>query len=123
MTNDLPDMTLEEAEKLWPETDYAFEAANQGDNPINTGDATAFFLEGYLYARKIVKENTLLLELADPIGAKTTTAKENNMSAENLNEEIMKADIAVKRGQAELLKAQTRRENAEAARVEKSVKE
>jgi len=70
-----------------------------------------------------VKENTLLLEQADPIGAKTTTAKENNMSAENLNEEIMKADIAVKRGQAELLKAQTRRENAEAARVEKSVKE
>ena len=55
---DLPDMTLEEAEKLWPNTDYAFEAANQDGNPINTGDATAFFLEGYLYARKIVKEAT-----------------------------------------------------------------
>ena len=54
--NSLPDMTLEESERLWPETDYAFEAANQDDNPINTGDATAFFLEGYLYARKIVKE-------------------------------------------------------------------
>ena len=53
---DLPDMTLEEAEKLWPETDYAFEAASQNDNPINTGDATAFFLEGYLYARKLIHE-------------------------------------------------------------------
>ena len=56
MATDLPDMTLEEAEKLWPETDYAFEAVNQNDNPINTGDASAFFLEGYLYARKIAKE-------------------------------------------------------------------
>ena len=56
---DLPDMTLEEAEKLWPGTDYAFEAANQDDNPINTGDATAFFLEGYLYARKLIHERTL----------------------------------------------------------------
>ena len=50
----LPDMTLEEAEKLWPETDYAYDAANQVDNPLNTGDATAFFLEGYLYARKLI---------------------------------------------------------------------
>lgn len=51
----LPDMTYEEAEKLWEATDYACEATHQDENPINSGDATAFFLEGYLYARKRLK--------------------------------------------------------------------
>ena len=49
---ELPDMIYEEAEKLWEETDYACEATHQDENPIHGPDATAFFLEGYLYARK-----------------------------------------------------------------------
>ena len=53
---ELPDMTLAEAEKLWPETDYAHEAVDQDDNPLNPDDATAFFLEGYLFARKRIKD-------------------------------------------------------------------
>jgi len=53
---ELPDMTFEEAEKLWEETDYACEATHQDENPINGGDATAFFLEGYLYARKLLNK-------------------------------------------------------------------
>ena len=52
----LPDMTYDEAESLWPETDYASEATHQDENPINGPDATAFFLEGYLYARKRVRD-------------------------------------------------------------------
>lgn len=53
---ELPDMTFDEAENLWEKTDYAFEATHQDENPINGGDATAFFLEGYLYARKRIHE-------------------------------------------------------------------
>ena len=53
---ELPDMTYEEAEKLWEETDYAFEATHQDENPINGPDASAVFLEGYLYARKRLHE-------------------------------------------------------------------
>ena len=50
--NELPVMTYEEAETLWKNTDYAFDAEHQDENPINGADATAFFLEGYLYACK-----------------------------------------------------------------------
>ena len=52
----LPDMTYDEAEALWPETDYASEATHQDENPIHGPDAAAFFLEGYLYARKLVRD-------------------------------------------------------------------
>ncbi len=48
----IPNMTFEEADKLWRETNYALYAAEQDCNPINAGDATAFFLEGYEYAQK-----------------------------------------------------------------------
>jgi len=47
----LPDMDLEEAEKLSMKCDYAC-FANEDENEINTGDASAFFLEGYLEAKK-----------------------------------------------------------------------
>jgi len=53
---ELPDMTFEEAEKLWEETDYAFDATHQDKYPIHGPDAAAFFLEGYLYARKRLQE-------------------------------------------------------------------
>ena len=43
-------MTLDEATKLALQTDYAVEAV--GPAELNTTDAGAFFLEGYLYAEK-----------------------------------------------------------------------
>ena len=43
-------MTLDLAEKLAKQTDYACEATHTDINPINWGDAAAFFLEGYEYA-------------------------------------------------------------------------
>jgi len=49
---ELPDLSYDEAERLWPETDYAFDATHQDENPITGADATAFFLEGYRYARE-----------------------------------------------------------------------
>lgn len=51
--NTLPEMSLEEAEKLWQQTEYAFEAVEIPGNEINSADAAAFFLEGYEYARRI----------------------------------------------------------------------
>lgn len=45
-------MTLDEAEKLAMETDYAVFAVETDDNKINIADAGAFFLEGYEYAKK-----------------------------------------------------------------------
>ena len=45
-------MTLDEAEKLAKQTDYAFAAAETESNPINWGDAAAFFLEGVKWARE-----------------------------------------------------------------------
>ena len=45
-------MNLDEADKLARETDYADAATHQDDNPINWGDAAAFFLEGYEHAKK-----------------------------------------------------------------------
>ena len=41
-------LTFDEAEELAKRCDYAFEA--KGESPINWGDATGFFLEGYNYA-------------------------------------------------------------------------
>ena len=58
-TVELPDLTYDEAEKLWPETEYALEATHQDENSINGPDATAFFLEGYLYAQKLALERTV----------------------------------------------------------------
>lgn len=46
-------MNLDEADKLARETDYADAATHQDDNPINWGDAAAFFLEGYEHSRKL----------------------------------------------------------------------
>lgn len=52
-TGSLADMTLEEAEVLAKQTDYAFDLCDcDGLNPVNWADACAFFLEGYLHARK-----------------------------------------------------------------------
>ena len=50
----LPAMTLDRASELWQETDYAHEAVEPDDNKINSGDAAAFFLEGYEYARRMM---------------------------------------------------------------------
>jgi hypothetical protein len=66
---ELPDMIYEEAEKLWEETDYAFEATHQEENPIHGPDATAFFLEGYLYARKRLHDMQSNAELSFKKGA------------------------------------------------------
>ena len=57
----LPEMKFEEAEELWKATEYANEAVEE-DEPINGGDATAFFLEGYEYARKQLKKHNALNE-------------------------------------------------------------
>ena len=43
-------LTFDEAEELAKRCDYAFSA--KGESPINWGDATGFFLEGYDYALK-----------------------------------------------------------------------
>jgi hypothetical protein len=40
-------LSLEDAQKIAEESDYAFAAAGTDDNPINWGDAAAFVLEGY----------------------------------------------------------------------------
>lgn len=53
MNNKKLDITLEEAEKLSMETDYAFYAVGE---EVNVGDAGAFFLEGYNEALKRVSE-------------------------------------------------------------------
>jgi len=45
-------MTFEEAEKEVRNTDYAIEAANQEENPINWSDAAAFYLEGHKKGRE-----------------------------------------------------------------------
>ena len=52
----LPEMTLEEAEKLSQETDYACFAVEEDGNEINDADAAMFFLEGYNYAKKLQNE-------------------------------------------------------------------
>jgi len=56
-TNKLPPMTLAQAEQLWPMCDYGQDAVEMVGTEINTGDATAFFLEGYEYARKLLDQN------------------------------------------------------------------
>ena len=55
--NKLPPMTLAQAEQLWPKCDYGQDAVEMDGTEINTGDATAFFLEGYEYARKLLDQN------------------------------------------------------------------
>ena len=44
-------MTLEDADILCKRTDYAIDCCDE-DNPVNWGDAAAFFLEGVLHERK-----------------------------------------------------------------------
>ena len=46
-------ITLDEAEKLAMETDYAVKAVGE---PINTADAGAFFFEGYKHAETELKQ-------------------------------------------------------------------
>jgi len=46
-------ITLDEAEKLAMETDYAVKAVGE---PINTADAGAFFFEGYKHAETELKD-------------------------------------------------------------------
>lgn len=48
----LPDMEMEEAEVLSMQCDYAVFAVEEEENIINTADASAFFLEGYLEAQR-----------------------------------------------------------------------
>ena len=55
--------TMDEADKLVQSTDYAIEAAEQELNPINWGDASAFFIEGCAYMKAaIVKALSLPTE-------------------------------------------------------------
>ena len=51
----LPNITLEEAQDLAERTDYAAFAVEEPGNEINYADAAAFFLEGYEYAQKLIK--------------------------------------------------------------------
>lgn len=53
----LPELKEGEAESLARCSTYAFDAAEKDVNPINWGDAEMFFLEGYNYARRILKGN------------------------------------------------------------------
>lgn len=53
----LPDMEMEEAEVLSMQCDYACFAVEADENEINTADASAFFLEGYLEAQRRLKSN------------------------------------------------------------------
>ena len=54
-------LTLAKAEKMAKNCGYAWDAAGQKDNPINWGDASAFFLEGWIAgmrnAAKLCREN------------------------------------------------------------------
>ena len=43
----LAQFSLEDAQKIAEESDYAFAASETDCNPINWGDAAAFVLEGY----------------------------------------------------------------------------
>lgn len=53
-------MTVEQAEELVKETEYAILAV--GDD-INWGDATGFFIEGYLYAIKMMNKQMINSEI------------------------------------------------------------
>ena len=55
-------MDLEQSQKLALETDYACEAVGE---EINTADAAAFFLEGYLYAQKENQRTEIEIEHRD----------------------------------------------------------
>jgi hypothetical protein len=51
----LPAITLDQASELWKRSSYGQDAVESDGNKINTSDAAAFFLEGYEYARRILK--------------------------------------------------------------------
>jgi len=61
----LKDITIDEADVLVFQTDYATEAAHTDINPINWGDASAFFIEGYSYAKKQLRQRISELELTN----------------------------------------------------------
>lgn len=50
-------LTLDHAEHLARKTEYASIAAHQDINPINWGDAAAFFLEGVEWRRKLMQDS------------------------------------------------------------------
>ena len=52
----LPNLTLDDAEELSKKCDYMFDAIETPDNEINTGDAAAFFLEGYYFAKSAIND-------------------------------------------------------------------
>ena len=52
-------LTIDEAEELAMETDYAVFASEPKGNEINKADAGAFFLEGYNYAIKLFNKSHL----------------------------------------------------------------
>jgi hypothetical protein len=52
-------LTIDEAEELAMETDYAAFASEPAGNEINKADAGAFFLEGYQYAIKLLNKSHL----------------------------------------------------------------
>lgn len=55
MMSKIPEMTLDRADELWKKTGYAYDAIVTQETPLNEGDAAAFFLEGYEYARKLME--------------------------------------------------------------------
>ena len=57
-------LTFDEAEELAGKCDYAFMA--KGESPINWGDATGFFLEGYNHAMQQLESSPVGEEVAFP---------------------------------------------------------
>ena len=60
---DIPrELDLDKADVLVKQTDYAIEATHTDINPINWGDASAFFIEGTKWAiKEIIKRNKIKL--------------------------------------------------------------
>jgi hypothetical protein len=52
----IPEISLDDAEILSHETDYADAAIIEEGNEINWADASFFFLEGYNHARKLLNK-------------------------------------------------------------------
>lgn len=56
----LPPITLEKAEEMWTLSNYGRDTIEMPGSEINTSDASAFFLEGYEYARRVLQSNAWL---------------------------------------------------------------
>jgi hypothetical protein len=51
-------LSLDEAEELAMQTNYAVFAVEYPGTEINKADAGAFFLEGFYYAKKLILKNS-----------------------------------------------------------------